>query len=80
MRGSLNIVPVESNPDLVRDMKSHAVLNVDQTGLRKYKDTRKKLLTQKKEHEDTKARLLNLEVEMTQLRSIINDLAHMKGK
>ena len=35
-------VQVEGRPDLVRDMKSGAVLNVDNRGLEAYKKTRDK--------------------------------------
>jgi len=75
----LNTVKVENSPELVRDMRTNAVLNVDQHGLKKYKETRKKLLSQKREVEDTRARLSHLETEMVQLRKIISDLASIKG-
>jgi uncharacterized protein YlxW (UPF0749 family) len=77
---SLNIVKVDTDSTLVRDMKTSAVLSTDVSGLRKYKENRKRALDARKEHQDTKARLSSLEAEMQNLRKIISDLSTIKGK
>lgn len=77
---SLNTVKVDVDSTLVRDMKTSAVLSTDVSGLRKYKDNRRRALNARQEHQDTKVRLSNLETEMQNLRKIISDLSTIKGK
>lgn len=77
---SLNIVKVDVDSTLVRDMKTSAVLSTDVSGLRKYKENRRRALNARQEHQDTKVRLSNLETEMQNLRKIISDLSTIKGK
>jgi hypothetical protein len=77
---SLNTVKVDVDSTLVRDMKTSAVLSTDVSGLRKYKENRRRALNARQEHQDTKVRLSNLETEMQNLRKIISDLSTIKGK
>lgn len=78
---SLNTtVKVDSDSTLIRDMKTNAVLSTDVSGLKKYKEHRKRALDARKEHQETRARLSNLETEMQNLRKIISDLSTIKGK
>lgn len=78
---SLNTtVKVDSDSTLIRDMRTNAVLSTDVSGLRKYKENRKRALDTRKEHQETKVRLSNLETEMQSLRKIISDLSRIKGK
>lgn len=77
---SLNTVKVDTDSTLVRDMKTSAVLSTDVSGLRKYKENRKRTLDARREHQETKARLSSLETEMQNLRKIISDLSTIKGK
>lgn len=77
MRQRINTVPIQ-NTDLVRDMRTNAVLSTDADGLRKYRENRRRMLATKKETEETKIRLSTLEMEMAKLREIISDLSTMK--
>jgi urease alpha subunit len=75
----LNSVQIDNNPDLVRDMASKAVVSVDVQGLSRYKETRKRTLMTKQEMSETKARLEQIEREMSSLRQIVNDLAVLRN-
>jgi hypothetical protein len=55
-----NFVKIE-NTEYVRDMSTQAVLNTDRDGLQQFQNTRKRLLAQKNEQQDTRTRLQKLE-------------------
>ena len=52
------------NTEYVRDMSTQAVLNTDRQGLQQFQNTRKRLLAQKNEQQDTRTRLQKLEDDM----------------
>lgn len=68
------------NTELVRDMKTNAVLNTDVEGLRRYRLNRQRILASKKTEHDTKERLSFLEQEMASLKQIISEITSLKGK
>lgn len=75
--GDLNIVQI-TNTELVRDMKTNAILNTDVEGLQRYKAQRRKALREKQESQETKQRLNSLEKEVLNLKNIISELATLK--
>jgi hypothetical protein len=74
-----NIVQIENNPDLVRDIESKAVLSVDVSGLSRYKEARRRTLMSKQEMMETKIRLEQIEQEMTSLKRIVNELSVLRN-
>lgn len=76
----LNTVQIDNNPDLVRDLRSKAVVSVDTAGLGRYKEQRRKALMQKQEFQDTKQRLESIEREMVNLKKIIGELSVLRSR
>jgi hypothetical protein len=68
------------NTELVRDMKTNAVLNTDVDGLHRYRVNRQRILESKKSEQNTKERLSSLEQEIVSLRKIISEITSLKGK
>jgi hypothetical protein len=75
-----NIVQIENNPDLVRDIESKAVLSVDVSGLTRYRETRRRTLMSKQEMAETKSRLEQIEQEMASLKRIVNELSTLRSR
>ena len=69
---------VKDHDNLVRDMNSKAVLNTDRDGLQQFQNTRKRLLAQKNEHQDTRIRLQKLEEDMQEIKQLLQVIA-MRG-
>lgn len=78
--GALNTVQIENNPDLVRDLSSKAVISTDLNGLRRYKEQRRKTVTQRNEFIETKTRLATIEGEMVTLKRIVSELMTLRNK
>jgi len=76
----LNTVQIDNNPDLVRDMGSKAVISTDVNGLNRYKETRRKALALKQEHQETRQRLTTIETEMASLRRIVGELTLLRSR
>ena len=60
-------IPVKDNSGLVRDASTKAILSVDAESVRVYENRRRKILSDRQ-------RLNNLENELAELRSIIEEL------
>lgn len=60
-------IPVKDNSGLVRDISTGAILSVDSDSVRVYEERRRKILTDRQ-------RLNNLETEVAELRTIIEEL------
>jgi len=76
----INTVQIESNPDLVRDLHSKAVISTDAIGLGRYKEQRKRTLAQRQESQETKQRLASIEGEMATLKRIVGELSVLKSR
>ncbi len=76
----LNTVEIKNTSDLVRDIRTKAVLNTDVEGLRKYKEQRTKALKDRRDAHETKQRLSSLEQEVQSLKTIISELANLKSR
>jgi cell shape-determining protein MreC len=72
-----NFVKIE-NTEFVRDMSTQAVLNTDRQGLQQFQNTRKRLLAQKNEQQDTRTRLQKLEEDMQEIKQLLQVIA-MRG-
>ena len=59
-------------------MSTQAVLNTDRDGLQQFQNTRKRLLAQKNEHQDTRIRLQKLEEDMQEIKQLLQVIA-MRG-
>ena len=66
------------NTEYVRDMSTQAVLNTDRQGLQQFQNTRKRLLAQKNEQQDTRTRLQKLEEDMQEIKQLLQVIA-MRG-
>lgn len=74
------VVQIENNPDLVRDMGSKAIISTDINGLNRYKETRRRALALKQEHQETKTRLETIETEMVNLKRIVSELSTLRSR
>jgi len=59
-------------------MSTQAVLNTDRQGLQQFQNTRKRLLAQKNEQQDTRTRLQKLEEDMQEIKQLLQVIA-MRG-
>jgi hypothetical protein len=72
------LVRIKDNSALVRDIHSKALLNTDRAALDDYMVKQKLALKQKSEQEDTKMRLENLEKNMSEIKSLLSEIASMR--
>lgn len=63
---------------LVRDIHSKAVLNTDKAGLNDYLMKREIAKKQQAEQSETKLRLAKLEEDMSEIKSLLQDIANMR--
>ncbi len=63
---------------LVRDIHSKAVLNTDKAGLNDYLMKREIAKKQQAEQSETKIRLAKLEEDMSEIKSLLQDIANMR--
>lgn len=61
--------------NLVRDVESKAILNTDRAGLNKYLMDREIAKRQQSEQTETKNRLTRLEEDMSEIKSLLRQLA-----
>ena len=69
---------VKDHNNLVRDMQSKAVLNTDRAGLNDYMMKREIAKKQQNEQSETKMRLMQLEQDMSEIKSLLQDIANMR--
>ena len=72
-------VPIE-NTEFIRDMGNKAILNTDVAGLQRYKSSRRRLLAERQDGQETKKRLANIEKEMAALKSIVGELTVLRSR
>jgi hypothetical protein len=63
---------------LVRDIHSKAILNTDRKGLNDYLMKREIAKKQQEEQSETKLRLAKLEEDMSEIKSLLRDIAEMR--
>lgn len=63
---------------LVRDIHSKAVLNTDKRGLEEYLMKKEIAKKQQTEQQETKLKLAKLEEEMSEIKSLLQEIANMR--
>lgn len=74
------LVQIKDNDNLVRDTHSKAVLSTDKNALNEYLMKREIAKKQSEEKEETKMRLMKLEESMDELKSLLLEIAQLRGK
>ena len=65
--------------NLVRDMETTAVLNVDRTQIDAFNTQRKKILSEKAEREQTKLRLTRIEDDMQEIKKLLKEISMLRS-
>ena len=74
-----DFVQIVDNKHLVRDIQSKAILNTDKAGLDEYLMKRQIALKQQSEKINTNNRLEKLEQDMSEIKSLLMDIAKMRN-
>ena len=69
---------VKDHNHLIRDMSSKAVLNTDKAGLNDYMMKREIAKKQQNEQSETKMRLDQIEQDMAEIKTLLQDIANMR--
>jgi hypothetical protein len=73
-------VPVEGHPHLVRDMKSHAILNTNSVAIRQAKERKKQRLLKEEQERRDRDRLDSLEKDLSEIKEALNILIQKTHK
>jgi uncharacterized protein (UPF0276 family) len=73
------LVQIKDHKNLVRDTHSKAILNNDRQALEEYLMKREIAKKQQCEQEETKMRLNRLEENMQEIKSLLKDIAELRG-
>lgn len=71
----MSIVKVENQQHLVRDTTSGAILNTDRSGLQEYYRRRELAKKEVADREETKLRLVKMEEEMQEIKTLLKEIA-----
>lgn len=71
---------VKNHPNLVRDMETNAILNVNQKEILDFNLKRKKILEEREEREETKIRLAKIEQEMNDIKQLLKEIAQLRSE
>ena len=63
----------------MRDMSSNAVLNTNKDELNQFNTARQKILSEKREKEETKIRLAKIEEDMLEIKQLLRDIAQLRS-
>jgi hypothetical protein len=74
------LVQIKDKENLVRDIHSKAVLSTDKNGLQEYLMKREIAKKQNEEKEETKMRLIQLEQDITDIKSLLMEIAELRFK
>jgi transposase-like protein len=66
---------VQDHDNLIRDMQSKAVINTDKAGLQDYLQKREQAKKELTEKVETKQRLAKIEEEMSEIKSLLREIA-----
>jgi hypothetical protein len=69
---------VKEHHNLIRDMKSKAVLNTDKEGLQDYLRKREVAKKQQEEQIETKNRLAKIEQDMSEIKNLLHTLVNSR--
>jgi t-SNARE complex subunit (syntaxin) len=70
---------VKDHDNLIRDMNSKAILNTDKLGLQDYMQKREQAKKEIFEKIETKQRLAKIEEEMSEIKTLLQDIANMRN-
>ena len=70
---------VKDHDNLIRDTQSKAVLNTDRFGLQEYLNKRDLAKRELLEKNETKQRLEKIEEEMSEIKTLLREIATMRG-
>jgi hypothetical protein len=76
----MEYVNIKDKDHLVRDINSKAILNTDRKALEEYQLQKKLAKKQAEEKEETKMRLIKLEEDMNEIRTLLLEIAQIRGK
>jgi hypothetical protein len=76
----MTLVQIKDKENLVRDIHSKAVLSTDKNGLQEYLMKREIAKKQNEEKEETKMRLIQLEQDITDIKSLLMEIAELRFK
>jgi glutamine synthetase len=71
---------VKEHENLIRDMNSKAILNIDKEGLQDYLRKREVAKKQQEEQIETKNRLAKIEQDMSEIKTILHNIANSRLK
>jgi len=71
-----NYIPVEGNSDLVRDPKTDQIINTNQNAYQQYISQRKKRKLEKEKSLNIEEDLANLKSEMNEIKSLLRELVN----
>lgn len=74
----MTLVQINDKENLVRDIHSKAVLSTDKNGLQEYLMKREIAKKQNEEKEETKMRLIQLEQDMSEIKSLLIEIAELR--
>lgn len=74
------LVQIKDHKHLVRDTTSKAILSNDRQALEEYLMKKEIAKKQQSEQEETKMRLSKLEENMEEIKSLLKDIAQLRGK
>lgn len=74
------LVNIKDKPGLVRDIHSKAILNTDRAALNDYLMKSEIARKQNLEREETKMRLLKLEENMSEIKSLLLEIVQLRNK
>jgi hypothetical protein len=74
------LVNIKDKPGLVRDIHSKAILNTDKVALNDYLMKSEIARKQNLEREETKMRLLKLEENMSEIKSLLLEIVQLRNK
>jgi hypothetical protein len=71
---------VKEHENLIRDMNSKAILNIDKEGLQDYLRKREIAKKQQEEQIETKNRLAKIEQDMSEIKTLLHNIANSRLK
>ena len=71
-----NYIPVEGNSDLVRDPKTDSIINTNTNAYEQYVSQRKKRKLEKEKSLNIEEDLANLKSEMNEIKSLLRELVN----
>lgn len=74
----MNLVKIKDTT-YVRDMQTNAVLNVNAKEINEFNEKRQKILSDRKEKEETKLRLAKLESDMSEIKKLLIEIVQLRS-